>query len=70
MTTSSKRAASHKEQQLVQENENEDYDEYVYYPYYPKSLPDGGYEYVQDPQKSEEYEQSSEHYLLKYDFYA
>ncbi|CAF4060193.1 unnamed protein product [Rotaria sp. Silwood2] len=60
MATSSKRAAAQQEQQSAPEND--EYDEYVYYPYYPKSLPNGGYEYVQDPQKPEEYEQSSTQY--------
>ncbi|CAF0890601.1 unnamed protein product [Rotaria sp. Silwood1] len=60
MTSSSKRAATKQEQQSV--TENDEYDDYVYYPYYPKSLPNGGYEYVQDPQKSEEYEQPSAQY--------
>ncbi|CAF0936364.1 unnamed protein product, partial [Didymodactylos carnosus] len=27
---------------------NEYYDEYVYYPYYPQDTPGGGYQYVQE----------------------
>ncbi|CAF3314916.1 unnamed protein product [Rotaria socialis] len=60
MATSSKRVANQQQQQSVPEDD--DYDEYIYYPYYPKSRPDGGYEYVQEPNKSDGHEKSTQHY--------
>jgi hypothetical protein len=61
MPTSSKRIASQRQQQSVRQDDG--YDEYVYYPYHPKSVPGGGgYEYVQDPQQSQERQQSTQEY--------
>lgn len=63
MTTPSKRASNQQQSSL----QDEEYDEYIYYPYYPKSRPDGTYEYVQEPQNSHEYERPRREY---YDEYA
>jgi hypothetical protein len=60
MPASSKRTASQQQQQRQQQQsipEEDEYDEYVYYPYVPKSVPGGGYEYVKEPQESKAYEQ-------------
>ncbi|CAF0873924.1 unnamed protein product [Rotaria sp. Silwood1] len=38
------------EKPVVQDNE---YDNYVYYPYYSKTTPNNGYEYVQEPDQYE-----------------
>jgi hypothetical protein len=62
MPTSSKRAASQQRQQQRSIPEDEEYDEYLSYQYYPKPVPGGGYEYVQDSQRPQEYEQPSEQY--------
>jgi hypothetical protein len=60
MPTSSKRVVSqHRQQSGLQDDA---YDEYVYYPYYSKSVPGGGYEYVQEQQQSYEPQQSREQY--------
>jgi hypothetical protein len=61
MPTSSKRNAN-QQQQKQSAPQGDDYDEYVYYPYYPKSVPGGGYEYVQEPQDSKEHKQPTEQY--------
>lgn len=55
MTTTSKRAGSQHRQQSAPQDD--DYDEYVYYQYHPKSRPEGGYEYVQEPHGSERNDQ-------------
>ena len=63
MPTSPKRATSqHRQQQQQSIPEDEEYDEYLSYQYYPKAVPGGGYEYVQEPQRTQEYDQSSEQY--------
>ena len=58
MPTSTKRTANQQQSQP----EDEEYDEYVYHSYYPKSVPGGGYEYVPEPQQNKEYEQSTVQY--------
>jgi hypothetical protein len=65
MPTSSKRAGSQQRQQQQQQQsipEDDGYDEYLSYQYYPKPAPGGGYEYVQEQQKPQEYDQASEQY--------
>jgi hypothetical protein len=61
MPTSPKRTVNQQQQQQPAQQDDE-YDEYVYHSYYPKSAPGGGYEYVQEPQESREYQPSSEQY--------
>ena len=61
---SSRRAAGQQQQQEDQSAPgDEQYDDYVYYPYYPKAAADGRYEYVQegeeDEQPMEEYQEES-----------
>lgn len=59
MPISSKRTGSQQtnyryksqQQSIPQDNE---YDDYVYYPYYSKMTPNNGYEYVQEPRQYEE----------------
>ena len=47
------------EQQPV--SQDDAYDEYVYYPYYPQSVP-GGYEYVPEPRSSKRGERPNVQY--------
>jgi len=57
MPISSKRSGSqqtisrHQQQSVPQDN---GYDEYVYYPYYSKTTPNGSYEYRQESRQYEE----------------
>ena len=57
--SSSRRVAGQQQQDDQSAPGDEQYDDYVYYPYYPKAAADGRYEYVQE---GEEYEQPMEEY--------
>ncbi|UJR10408.1 hypothetical protein I4U23_014612 [Adineta vaga] len=64
MSISSQQAASqHRNPQLVAQTD--EYDEYVYYPYYEKSVPGGGYEYVPELEEVVEYEEEPVEYVVE-----
>ncbi|CAF2392355.1 unnamed protein product [Rotaria sp. Silwood2] len=54
--TRSQQTAYHHQQQQHQESvpQDNEYDNYVYYPYYSKTMPNNGYEYVQEPDQYED----------------
>jgi hypothetical protein len=61
MPISSKRTSNHHQQQSVAQDKG--YDDYVYYPYYYKTVSNGGYEYVEKPGQYEE--QSTKYYQTR-----
>jgi hypothetical protein len=64
MSASSQQVAS-RQPNRQSESADGEYDEYVYYPYYPKSVPGGGYEYVPELQDVEEYEEGPVEYVIE-----
>lgn len=56
MAISSQQAASRQRHPTLVAQTDE-FDEYVYYPYYEKSVPGGGYEYVPELEEVVEYEE-------------
>ncbi|CAF0848068.1 unnamed protein product [Adineta ricciae] len=45
--------------------QTDEFDEYVYYPYYEKSVPGGGYEYVPELEEVVEYEEEPVEYVIE-----
>ena len=45
---------------VEQKAKDDEYDEYVYYPYYAKSVPGGGYQYILESQNNEQHQQPIE----------